>query len=155
MAIVGSPNGLRRIILPQQSIDRVYQQLGLHLQDCTENAEAFGDLPRRLQDYFAGKPANFPDDLDWGRATPFQRALWQVAKAIPHGETRSYGWLASQVGKGRAARAVGQAMRSNRWPIVVPCHRVIASNGGLGGFAGGLEMKRRLLELERCAFSQS
>ncbi|GAI87660.1 unnamed protein product, partial [marine sediment metagenome] len=76
---------------------------------------------------------------------------WEETRLIPYGETRSYAWVAKQVGKPKAARAVGQAMGSNPLPIIIPCHRVITSNGKLGGFGGGLEMKRQLLSLEAVA----
>ena len=81
--------------------------------------------------------------------TPFQRAVWAKLRAIPYGETRTYGEIAADLGKARAARAVGTACGSNPVPILVPCHRIVAGNGTLGGFGGGLRMKHDLLELER------
>jgi methylated-DNA-[protein]-cysteine S-methyltransferase len=72
----------------------------------------------------------------------------ETVRSIPHGEVRSYGWVARQIGKPKAARAVGQALAANPMPLVVPCHRVIGSDGSLTGFTGGLKMKKRLLELE-------
>lgn len=83
-----------------------------------------------------------------GWATPFQRRVWEAVSHIPFGQTRSYGWVAIQAGSPKGARAVGQAMRRNPVPLIVPCHRVIASDGSLGGFTGGLAMKKRLLENE-------
>jgi len=80
--------------------------------------------------------------------TPFQRAVWDALRAIPYGETRSYGELARAIGKPGAARAVGAACGANPWPIIVPCHRVIAADGALGGYSAGLKWKRVLLELE-------
>jgi O-6-methylguanine DNA methyltransferase len=85
--------------------------------------------------------------LDMG-GTPFQRAVWKAAAAIPRGETRTYAQIARAVGRPGAARAVGQALGANPVPLLVPCHRVIASDGTLGGFAGGLDLKTRLLALE-------
>jgi methylated-DNA-[protein]-cysteine S-methyltransferase len=110
--------------------------------------ERFLDLKSRLQDYFAGKRVSFLDDLDYSGATVFQRKVWEAARLIPYGETRSYKWLAEQVGQSVAVRAVGQALGKNPLLIIVPCHRVLASNGGLGGFRGGEQMKRFLLGLE-------
>jgi methylated-DNA-[protein]-cysteine S-methyltransferase len=81
--------------------------------------------------------------------TPFQRAVWAKLLAIPYGRTRTYGQIAAELGKPRAARAVGTACGSNPIPILVPCHRIVAGNGGLGGFGGGVGMKHDLLELER------
>ena len=82
------------------------------------------------------------------RGTPLQRQYWQLLREIPYGETRTYHELARALGRPRAARAVGQCNARNPWAIVVPCHRVIGENASLTGYAGGLEMKRRLLELE-------
>jgi len=81
--------------------------------------------------------------------TPFQRAVWAKLLAIPYGRTRTYGEIAAELGKPRAARAVGMACGANPIPILVPCHRIVAGNGGLGGFGGGVRMKHDLLELER------
>ena len=86
--------------------------------------------------------------LDLQRGTPLQRQYWQLLREIPYGETRTYHELARALGRPRAARAVGQCNARNPWAIVVPCHRVIGENASLTGYAGGLEMKRRLLELE-------
>ena len=91
---------------------------------------------------------DFPDKLDLARATRFQQDVWQITRTIPYGETRSYAWVAGQLGLPMAVRAVGQALARNPLPIIIPCHRVVGSHGGLGGFRGGLEMKRHLLNLE-------
>jgi O-6-methylguanine DNA methyltransferase len=100
-----------------------------------------------LEEYFAGKRRefNFPLDL---RGTDFQRACWHALLAIPYGETRSYADIARAIGKPKAFRAVGMANNRNPIAIVVPCHRVIASDGTLCGYGGGLDVKRKLLELE-------
>ena len=105
-------------------------------------------LARQIKAYLSGKPVHFNYRLDLSSGTAFQQKVWRAMQAIPRGETRSYAWLAKKVGKPKAARAVGAACGANPVPIVVPCHRVIASDGSLGGFGGGLAMKRRLLALE-------
>lgn len=87
--------------------------------------------------------------LDPAIGADFHRRVWDVARTVPYGETRSYKWLAEQVGSPRAYRAAAQAMAKNRFPLIVPCHRIIASDGSLGGFSGGLDLKRTLLALER------
>ena len=104
---------------------------------------------RQLGEYFAGKRKTFSVPLDM-RGTSFQKNVWEALLAIPFGETRSYGQLATQLGNPRATRAVGAANGRNPISIIVPCHRVIGSSGKLTGFAGGLEAKERLLRLENC-----
>ncbi len=98
-------------------------------------------------EYLEGKRTEFDLPLDL-RGTPFQRAVWEALLAIPYGETRSYGDVARCVARPRAVRAVGAANGSNPVPLVVPCHRVIASGGKLGGYGGGLDLKGRLLAME-------
>ena len=107
----------------------------------------FQNLIERLRLYFDGKKVSFSDRLDLD-GTVFQREVWEATRAIPYGETRSYGWVARQIQKPDAARAVGQALGRNPLLVIVPCHRVLASNGELCGFGGGLDMKRYLLRLE-------
>jgi methylated-DNA-[protein]-cysteine S-methyltransferase len=89
----------------------------------------------------------FPDKLDLSSATDFQRQVWRVTQTIPYGETRSYGWVAERLAKRGAARAVGQALARNRLPVIIPCHRVLASDG-LGGYSGGVGVKESLLRRE-------
>lgn len=100
-----------------------------------------------LEEYFAGKRREFTFPLDL-RGTDFQRACWDALLAIPYGETRTYADIARAVGKPNAFRAAGMANNRNPIAIVVPCHRVIASDGTLCGYGGGLDVKRKLLELE-------
>lgn len=102
---------------------------------------------RELEEYFAGQRREFSFPLDL-RGTEFQLACWNALLAIPYGETRSYGDIARAVGKPTGFRAVGMANNRNPIAIVVPCHRVIASDGTLCGYGGGLDTKRRLLQLE-------
>ena len=102
---------------------------------------------RELEEYFAGKRREFTFPLDL-RGTEFQKACWRALLAIPYGETRTYADIARAVGKPTAFRAVGMANNRNPIAIVVPCHRVIASDGTLCGYGGGLDVKRKLLELE-------
>jgi methylated-DNA-[protein]-cysteine S-methyltransferase len=101
----------------------------------------------QLREYFAGRRQRFDLPLA-AQGTPFQQAVWQALAAIPWGALRSYADIARAIDKPSAVRAVGAANGRNPLPIVVPCHRVIGSNGALTGFAGGLETKRQLLELE-------
>ena len=107
----------------------------------------FDTVALQLQEYFAGERRAFDLALLMP-GTPFQRAVWSALTAIPYGETVSYAELARRLGRPRAVRAVGSANGANPVPIIVPCHRVIGSDGSLTGFGGGLEVKRRLLALE-------
>lgn len=104
---------------------------------------------RQLEAYFTGGLREFDLPLDWSLSGGFNRqVLRELAKSVPYGAVVGYGDLASRVGEPGAAQAVGAAMGSNPLPVVVPCHRVVETGGGLGGFGGGLETKRRLLALE-------
>ena len=150
MGVVGSPGGLRRVILPQESKEAVISQVGGREYPFeSRDFASFGDLPQRLKRYLEGEPVNFPDKLDLAGTTRFQQSVWQITRAIPYAETRSYAWVAGQLRLPRAARAVGQALGRNPVPIVVPCHRVIGSDGSPVGFGAGVEMKQRLLRLEK------
>jgi O-6-methylguanine DNA methyltransferase len=118
--------------------------------------EAFAphrDAARQLVEYAAGKRTSFELALDL-RGTPFQLAVWSWLQTIPYGETRSYADGARAVGRPGAVRAVGTANGANPLPIIVPCHRVIRSGGKLGGYGGGLDLKRRLLAMERARSPQ-
>jgi methylated-DNA-[protein]-cysteine S-methyltransferase len=112
-----------------------------------ENSAVLSRAVRQLDEYFAGKRTEFDLPLEL-EGTAFQKDVWLALAEIPYGKTISYAELASMVGRPSAFRAVGQANGANPIPIVLPCHRVIASGGGIGGYGGGLEMKRRLLALE-------
>ena len=117
---------------------------GFKFEDSTRLLQPYSS---ELEEYFAGKRREFAFPLDL-RGTDFQRDCWRALLAIPYGETRSYADIARAVGKPNAFRAVGMANNRNPVAIVVPCHRVIASNGTLCGYGGGLDVKRKLLELE-------
>jgi len=148
LGILGSVKGLLRTTLPQRSAEEARHQLGDNVNQAVWSPHWFENLVERLMAYFSGHRVAFPDELDLSIATPFQREVWEAARLISYGETRSYAWVAEQMGKPKAVRAVGQALGKNPLPIIIPCHRVIASDGKLGGFSEGLEMKRFLLRLE-------
>ena len=113
----------------------------------TEDAAPFGELMRQLRAYFAGELQTFDVPLVL-EGTDFQVRVWQALRSIPYGETISYLELAKRIGNAKAVRAVGLANGANPIPILVPCHRVIGSNGSLTGFGGGIENKAKLLALE-------
>ncbi len=148
MGLLGSEAGVQRVVLPQPSPRDVLRVLGGTLPGTPEDASIFGDLPRRLVGYLEGKGPPLSDPLDLEGATPFQQEVWAQTRLIPPGQTRSYAWVARSAGRPRAVRAAGSALGRNPVPLLIPCHRVVRSDGGLGGFTGGLEVKKRLLQIE-------
>ena len=109
---------------------------------------------REIREHLAGKRRRFTVRLDLGGLPVFQRRALAAARRIPYGRTATYGRLAAQIGRPKAARAVGRAMARNPVPLLVPCHRVTAAGGALGGFGGGAALKRRLLALENVISTQ-
>ena len=149
IALLGGGKGLRRLSLkptPQDALD----DLGPELERSDLDPSGFADEQRCLERYLDGDTGALDEiELDLSDAPPFFSAAWEACRGIPAGETRSYAWLAVAAGRPLAARAAGQAMARNRLALIIPCHRIIASDGGLGGYgAGGPNVKARLLELE-------
>jgi methylated-DNA-[protein]-cysteine S-methyltransferase len=144
LKLVASDTGLVAILWENDNPRRV------RLSDLVESQQhtVLAETERQLKEYFAGKRKAFSVPLDM-RGTHFQKDVWEALLAIPFGKTRSYGQLAKQLGNPRATRAVGAANGRNPISIIVPCHRVIGSSGKLTGFAGGLDTKARLLDLEK------
>lgn len=143
LTLVASDKGLVAILWENDNPRRV--RLGELVED--KKHPVLCETERQLDEYFIGKRKSFSLALDM-RGTRFQNDVWEALLAIPFGETRSYGQLAKQLGNPKATRAVGAANGRNPISIVVPCHRVIGSSGKLTGFAGGLDTKAHLLELE-------
>ncbi len=115
--------------------------------DWRESPDDWRDAAAQIADYLAGKRDDF--DLPLApKGTDFQQRVWRALQAIPRGQTRSYGDIARKIGQPGAMRAVGLANGRNPIPLIIPCHRVIAADGSLGGFSGSLAVKRRLLEIE-------
>ena len=146
--LFGDEQGLHGIRL---SINGVEPGPGAQWQ---EDDKFFHDARSQLDEYFRGQRTKFELQLVIS-GTGFQEKVWQALLAIPFGETRSYGALAASIGKPTASRAVGAANGSNRLAIVIPCHRVIGVDGSLTGYAGGLENKLALLELEGVAVNEN
>lgn len=141
IAVSASDKGLRSLALPTRKFRGPRP---------APPPREFSELIDQLKAYCAGSRVSFSNyDLDLSDATLFQTKVWQVTRSIPYGETRSYRWVAEQIGQPAASRAVGQALGKNPLPVIIPCHRVVASDGGVGGYSGGLETKRRLLEMEK------
>jgi methylated-DNA-[protein]-cysteine S-methyltransferase len=150
MGIVGGPRGLRSVYLPEKSKEAVVRRIRARHPDATPSPRLLPDLVRDLQRYFDGEEVQFRTPIDWTWHGEFDVAIWRTCAKIGYGETCSYGELAERVGRPGAARAVGTAMSHNPNPIVVPCHRVLRSDGALGGYSGpgGVSFKQRLLEME-------
>jgi methylated-DNA-[protein]-cysteine S-methyltransferase len=149
IACLGSNKGLRTLTLPQPSPQQALDMLGEEIDEATHDPDFFADTVAQVTDYFNLTLTNFSLNLDYGDATPFQKAVWEATRTIPHGKTQSYGWIAGKIKSPKAARSVGTALGKNPLPLIVPCHRVLGSDGGLCGFGGGLQMKAVLLELEQ------
>ena len=150
IALLASDQGLRRISLQAQPQDAL-AGLGESAEYADENPDMFTDALAALDDYFAGDmSALHRIKVDLTGSSPFFSAAWEACCSIPPGEARSYQWLAEAAGNPKASRAAGQAMARNPLPLVIPCHRVVGSNGGLHGYGGGgVGVKARLLEMER------
>ncbi|MBI4338723.1 MAG: methylated-DNA--[protein]-cysteine S-methyltransferase [Chloroflexi bacterium] len=151
MGALGSERGLRRLTLPQATPEGAMQGLGEEAGAAEDAPQSFEGLHRQLEAYLGGRLTRFDLTLDMEGYSPFFGSAWRACASIPAGETRTYRWLATQAGNAAAVRAAGQAMARNPLPIIIPCHRVVGSDGGLHGYGGGLEMKQQLLELERRA----
>jgi methylated-DNA-[protein]-cysteine S-methyltransferase len=152
MAIACSPSGLVALSLPGERGFWLNHRPTALSEPAGGPPEAAVRLVERvaaeLAAYFAGRLRRFSVPIA-PPGTPFQRAVWQAVAAVPYAETRSYSAIAAEIGRPEAARAVGHANGANPLPIVVPCHRLVGANGSLTGYAGGLAMKRWLIEHER------
>ncbi len=150
MGISESSKGIDAIALPKGSKRAIESGLRKLSSEPLEPGRSawLENARRQLLDYLAGKRETFEVPLDLSRGTSFQRQVWRVLQLVPHGKLRSYQWVAVRVGGRRYARAVGNAVGANPLPIVIPCHRIVAQDTSLGGFSGGLPLKRKLLTLE-------
>ncbi len=149
LLLAQTPKGLIRVGLPNQDTDLLLTELATRISPRVLEAPARLDEARRELDlYFAGKLDSFDLPLDWRLSDGFQLRVQKAIARIPYGETRNYTEMATKAGNVRAVRAAGTACGRNPIPVVVPCHRVLRSSGGLGGYGGGLPMKQGLLELE-------
>ncbi len=152
VGLLASESGIRHSTLPQSTPEECVALLGHELDGAEEAPDRFETVREKIVRLLDGEDISFEDEaIDVEDAAPFHIAAWQACMTIPKGETRSYKWLAQQAGKPQAPRAAGQSMARNRLPIIVPCHRVVASDGSLRGFGKGasqLGLKQRLLDLE-------
>jgi methylated-DNA-[protein]-cysteine S-methyltransferase len=141
--------GLVRLAFPEEDADAVLDGLARRVSPrIIEDRATLERVRRELDEYFAGARRAFDIPQDWRLVGQFQRRVLNVTYAIPYGGVLTYGEVATGAGSPRGSRAAGGALGSNPIPIVIPCHRVLRVGGALGGYAGGLERKRTLLELE-------
>jgi methylated-DNA-[protein]-cysteine S-methyltransferase len=156
MGLVGAGETLSRLYLGHTTADQVRLSANAQVESeqpqvLLPEADWHPKLRRALQDFARGLPVNFADvKIDLGSTTPFRAKVLQLTRKIAFGQTASYGELAARAGNPKAARAIGAVMATNRIPIIIPCHRVVASGGAIGGFTArdGINLKRRLLEME-------
>src|SRR3954452_23242310 len=151
LLLAATPRGLACVSYSEfREEDATLERLASRLSPRVIEAPAqLDDVRRQLDDYFAGQRREFSLPIDWGLVGDFGRRVLARTAAIPYGAVTTYGDVAREIGSPRGARATGNALGANPMPIVVPCHRVVASGGKVGGYTGGLERKRLLLTLER------
>ena len=147
LIVASTQKGLVRVAFPEETLvlERMAERLSPRIVAAPSRLDP---VRRELEEYFAGSRRDFAVPLDWSLIAGFSRRVLRATAAIPYGALSSYGAVASAAGSPRGSRAAGNALGSNPIPIVIPCHRVLRTGGLLGGYAGGPERKRHLLELE-------
>jgi methylated-DNA-[protein]-cysteine S-methyltransferase len=149
LLLAATSRGLVRVAFPEEGVDSVLERLARRISPrIVESRAPLEPVQRALEEYFSGRGRSFELPLDWTLVGPFGRNVLKAAAAIPYGGVLSYGEVAADAGSPRGSRAAGNALGSNPIPIVIPCHRVVRSGGALGGYGGGPDRKRWLLELE-------
>jgi methylated-DNA-[protein]-cysteine S-methyltransferase len=149
LLVAASSRGLLRLAYPDEPIDTLLEELAREVSPRILEAPGRLDPMRhQLDEYFAGRRRQFEFPIDWRLVHGFGRDVLRVTAHIPFGKVSTYRDVAVRTGRPRAVRAVGNALGANPMPIVIPCHRVVRTGGGLGGYTGGLYRKERLLELE-------
>ncbi len=149
LLLAGTPQGLVRLAYLDGTEDAVLEDLAARISPRVLSAPGRLDQPRReLDEYFSGKRRRFSVPLDWRLAGGFARRVLRATAKIPYGSVSSYKLVAEAAGSPLASRAAGNALGANPLPIIVPCHRVLHSGGGLGGYTGGVDRKKLLLSVE-------
>ena len=149
LTVAATPRGLVRVAFPREPEDAIVEELAERLSPRVLEAPSRVDEVRReLDDYFEGRRTEFDLPIDWSLTSGFYRKVLRATNRIRYGRVRTYRDVAASAGNARAVRAAGTALGSNPMPIVVPCHRVLRTGGGLGGYGGGLDVKEYLLRLE-------
>ena len=147
-AVIFDEDGVSDLILPGHDRTKITDYLQ-KLPEHNLQEQMLPELMTSLNDYFRGQKTDFDYPLNLKKYTLFESQVLQATRSIPYGEVRSYKWVAEKIGRKNAARAVGQALKKNCVPVIIPCHRVLKSDRGLGGFNAGIGWKKRLLELEK------
>jgi len=145
---IWSKNGIKKIILPKKTKNLVENQI---LSSIKENKQKcrLPTFEEKIVKYLRGEEESFEKiKLDFPKSTTFQKKVYKATKKIAYAQTKSYGWIAKKIRDPKAARAVGSALKVNPLPPIIPCHRVIKSDGSIGGFSCGVGMKKRLIKLE-------
>jgi len=149
VGIAGTDGRISDLELPKPSHDEAESALKEGIEGTlVESEHDFSGAAEQIAAYFAGERVEFDCEVDISHAGAFDQRVWAAAKAIGYGERETYGGLAARIGCPGGARAVGQALGRNRIPLVIPCHRILRSDGALGGFGCGLGWKKRLLGIE-------
>ena len=150
LGLYGTRLGLLSVALPNENLEAAEARLRHVIGEIEfmDDSDSLREALEQLEAYVDGTRRSFDLMLD-PRGTPFQRSVWDAVSAVGYGETQSYGEIARAIGRPAAVRAVGAANGANPLPVIVPCHRIIGSNGTLTGYGGGLDLKRRLLAFER------
>lgn len=141
-------------ILQQLTAQAHYIQSKDLADSVDDDAKVLRNTISQLDEYINGQRQVFDIPLDLSTGTPFQQKVWQALRQIPYGETISYAQLANHIGQPTACRAVAQANGRNPLSLIIPCHRVIASDGKLGGYTGGIEIKQTLLDIEQASYQR-
>ena len=150
VGIAGKDGRIRRLTLPLPDKREAEKALREGMpEDLVETKHDFSGEADRIRAYFRGERVKFKCEIDAAGSSAFDRRVWAAAREIEYGQVETYGWIAARIGQPRAARAAGQALGRNPIPVIVPCHRVIRSDGHVGGFGAGLEWKIRLLDMEK------
>jgi methylated-DNA-[protein]-cysteine S-methyltransferase len=149
MLVAGTRRGLVRVAFPREREEDILFELAESVSPRILHSPArLDEVRREMEQYFEQRRDRFEVRLDWRLTHGFYRVVLRATKRVPYGETMSYAEIAARAGRPMAFRAAGSALGSNPMPLIVPCHRIIASGGGLGGYGGGLDVKEYLLELE-------
>lgn len=145
--IASTPKGLCDLVLSGDEVSFLKRLRLKYPTPIIKDPSPFIESIRTLIGYLSGRPVRFDTPIDV-KGTDFEKRVWKEVCKIPYGETRTYGEIARRIGNPKASRAVGQACGKNPIPIIIPCHRVVGSNGDIGGYSGGIWIKERLLRME-------